>query len=298
LIDIAAALQLGPLGSVAMSGGVLIEEAGIVARFDVSMSIGDSSIGLAINGLLTFRMNTTGGNRFYPDNSDPANLVAPGVLVTIGASFDFDGFATASGTATIQIGTNPTFRLEATLTFTIGPLEFDATALLEIYDDGVYFNATVDFEMNVAVMSLDLNGSLTIDTRSPGYFRLALFGDLNVLSVIHVTGNVIIEVSGYEWSITLPAPGLSADLFGLLELKLYGFLNSKGHFDLTLTGNITLGDSSTGVSGGATIRVALDPENGINPKVGAYRPGRVSFLRWTWKIALRFRADRAVSARG
>jgi hypothetical protein len=35
-----------------------------------------------------------------------------------------------------------------------------------------------------------------------------------------------------------------------------------------------------------------------SPKVGAYRPGRVSFLRWTWKIALRFRADRAVSARG
>lgn len=264
LIDMAASLQLGPLGSVAISGGVLINQDGLVSRISVAMNLGNSTVGLTLSGFITVAINTTGSSAYFPDNSSTDNLVAPGVLVSLGATFDFLGFASGTGTATIQIGSNPVFRLDAEITFNIGPLEFDASALLEIYNNGIYFNASVNFNMSIEVMSLSLGGTLTIDTRGSGFFRLNVNGDLSVLSVINVTGSVIVQVSGYQWSVTIPSPGLTADLFGLLSLKLHGYFNSKGHFDLTLTGNITLGDSSTGVSGTATIRVAMNPETKVD----------------------------------
>ncbi|MEX0323828.1 MAG: LEPR-XLL domain-containing protein [Puniceicoccaceae bacterium] len=262
-----AALQLGPLGYAAMEGGIIIKETGIILRIATGLSLNAPGVSLGITGTIIVEVNTTGIATYFPSGNTgsaaPGDiLVQPGVLVSIIATFDFLGFASASGTATIQLGTNPIFRLDATLTFKIGPLEFDASALIIIYNNGVYFNATVDFSFDVAVMRFTFDGSVTIDTRI-SFFQLSLSGDFSLLSVINVSGGIIITVQNYAWSLVIPQSNpLSADLFGLLSLRLHGWVNSQGHFDVTITGGIELGDSSTGVSGNATIRVALDPVNG------------------------------------
>ena len=186
---------------------------------------------------------------------------APGsyVVVILSGSFNFLNFATASGLAAISIRSNA-FEMVGQLSFTIGPLSFGVNGSIGIYPDGVALHLAVHLNVNLlSLFDLNANGTLDIDTTgSNNYFRLSLSGNISVLSIISISGSITIVVDHSAWSITVPSSNPLSASFGPLSLSAYGNIHSNGHFDLTFTGGITLGDSSTGISGTGTVHASFD----------------------------------------
>ena len=71
--------------------------------------------------------------------------------------------------------------------------------------------------------------------------------------------------------------GARLDAFGLATLDAHGWFDSHAHFDLKLSGDVTLGSSSFGLIGGFTFRVFLreeaDPTYPVNSGVLRYHFG-------------------------
>ena len=184
------------------------------------------------------------------------------IVAILSGSFNFLNFASATGLAAISIRSGA-FELIAQLAFTIGPLSFSVKGNLGIYDDGVIVNLDVAFSLNLlSLFDVNLSGQLNINTTgSNSYFRLAVHGDVNILSIIKVSGTMTIVVDHSAWSITVPQSGALTATFGPLSLSAYGNIQSNGHFDLTFTGSIVLGWDSTGISGSGTIHASFDGTN-------------------------------------
>ncbi|MDE3024064.1 MAG: calcium-binding protein, partial [Acidobacteriota bacterium] len=186
----------------------------------------------------------------------------PYLVVVMSGTFNFLGFASATGVGAIEISAG-SFQLAASLNFTIGPISFGAIGFIGIQSDGVYAHIAISFNLNLLSMfDANLSGTLDINTQgSNDYFQLNLSGSLSVLSVISLNGSFQFIISNGAWSI--PSMSVTASL-GPLSLTASGDIYSSGKFDLHLHGEIDLGDcSGIGcVSGTGDIYASFDPGSG------------------------------------
>ena len=188
------------------------------------------------------------------------------LVAILSGDFNFLGFATGHGLGAVSIRSNA-IEMIAELSFTIGPLSFEAEGSLGLYPDGIALHVSVSINVNLlSVIELSASGTLDIDTTgSNNYFRLQLDGSVTILYVIKIEGHLIVEVDNGAWRVDIPQPGLSVKLFGgLITISAYGYFDSNGFFDLTLTGSLNLTWEGNGVVGSASIRVALNTVDRIN----------------------------------
>ncbi len=112
---------------------------------------------------------------------------------------------------------------------------------------------------NGFVYFVDLDGNhVSIAAHS---FYLDVQAKLDVLSVIELSGRLIVSVSNGGWSISIPQSNrLSASLFGMMTIYGYGFINSQGHFDLHFGGGVGLPyyGASTGIQGDIWLDASFD----------------------------------------
>ncbi|MBY5161789.1 choice-of-anchor D domain-containing protein [Salsipaludibacter albus] len=180
------------------------------------------------------------------------------VVVVLAGDINIAGFATATGLGAVAVS-GDRFELVLAVEFMLGVsetvgLSVDARAVASISSEGLQLSAQIDIDADLlSVFTLDLGGTLTIDTRA-GHetFILATSGSVDVLSVIEMSGSVVIYVGGElgedQWYV---GASLSAD-FGPLELSASGFIASWGSFKFTLTGRVDLTIAGTGIEGRLT----------------------------------------------
>ena len=188
------------------------------------------------------------------------------IVAILAGEFNFLGFASGQGVAAVSIRSGA-IEMLAELSFTIGPLSFEAEGALGIYPDGIALHVSVSIDVDLlSVIELNASGTLDIDTTaSNNYFRLQLDGSVTILFVIKIEGHIVVEVDNGAWRVDIPQPGLSVSLFGgLITISAYGYFDSNGFFDLTLTGSLNLAWEGNGVTGTVTIRVALNTQDRIN----------------------------------
>ncbi len=138
-----AELALNPLGKVTLSNsGFRVNSQGLVARFAVSLGIGDAafgeSVGLELSVTAVVELNTTGRAQTFNNV-----VVAAGFQLALNGTVSFFGFASAKGSLDITIS-NSSFQMAASLEFEIGPLLFKVAGSLGIYSNGL--TATLDVD--------------------------------------------------------------------------------------------------------------------------------------------------------
>ncbi len=270
-LSASASLNLGFLGSLNATGFVQITSAGIAGRFSVSGTM--QTTGFSLTAAAFFEVNTTGS----AVNTGTA-VIQPGYRVSFTGTASFLNFCQATATGYVSIdGTGLQLYFDGT--FTIGPLSFGASAYVGVFSTGIVLDAHVFFKTNIlSLFDFDFDGRVQINTTGAdlaGFngpsgwvsfvdangnpvtiphnsFYLDVQAKLNVLSVIQLSGRLIVSVENGGWSITIPASNkLSASLFGMMTIYGYGFLNSQGHFDLHFGGGVGLPyyGASTGIQG-------------------------------------------------
>ncbi|MDH4109610.1 MAG: hypothetical protein OEW35_14975, partial [Gammaproteobacteria bacterium] len=264
-----ASMDIALLGSLSVVGDFEINgsaqngrSAGVLARIVATGTLGSPAIGLTlanVNGFLT--LNTT-DQPWNPPSGGAA--VAPGSLA-IGASvgFDFGALAQGSGSLLLEYQSS-VFQLSIDGNLTLaGAVNFNITGDVAVYSNGITLNVNpVSLNANVGFVSLDVTGTLAIDTR-PGSFRfdLDLSGAITVASTIKLNGSVSIHVSLAGWSMT-GSVGLTAGIFGISgSLEADIALNSKGEFFVFLKGSLFIGVDGFNVTGTASIGVAYVAED-------------------------------------
>src|SRR5439155_27286388 len=103
-------------------------------------------------------------------------------------------------------------------------------------------------------------------------FRLSMSGEIHILEVIHLSASFDVVVGG--GSVTLGsgaqrhtfnltegqwvfAFSASADFFGLATMSISGWIDSRGEFDVQLSGRLVLRSSSFCLVGQFSVRVFL-----------------------------------------
>ncbi|MGD8416616.1 MAG: calcium-binding protein, partial [Pseudomonadales bacterium] len=294
-------LNLGFLGSIHTEGDLYIRTSTntLVGRLLVNGQMGTDAIGLKITASGLFEVNTTGSS--FDLNGVQ---VAPGLRVGFSATFDFLGFATGTGVGSVVFdGSGFQTSIKGSLEIG-GGLTFDVLAAIGVYADGVLVFAQVDldvdilnlFEFNLGGLlyinttgrnissytaaQVDSNGfitgfgtvnftnragnSITVQSKS---FYLDLTGGFDILSVLQVSGGVIIEVSANAWSFEIPESNpLSVKLFGggLLTMDLWGYVRSTGAFSLNFFADLPLNYEGNGFDGQVSLYMAFDPNRSDN----------------------------------
>ncbi|MBN2477300.1 MAG: hypothetical protein JXB62_22025 [Pirellulales bacterium] len=309
-----ASLELGSIGALGATGVLIVDTQGVRARVTVDGTLGSDNIGLTIGAHGLFELNTTAQNWDVYDNQ--SIIVPAGSMgVAVSADFDFLGFAEGSGSASVTFADND-FQLVIDGSLTLGSvLDVDVHAYVGIFNDGVIVDAAVDLDVSLlSILTLDVEGRLQINTTATsrtGYrgatigsdgslvfselpfldangnpttivantFSLDLLGDLSVLSVISISGQITVQAQNDEWTITIPqAHPLTADLFGVFGVTVYGSLESSGEFDLHLAGYVNLAWAGNGFTGSVNIHTTFDVDadpdftfsasGGVNARVG------------------------------
>ncbi len=282
---------LGPLGSIQLSGELSVTSAGLFAFLDVSAGIGSfgQSVGLTFSASFFFEINTTGATVTTQDG----HMLQPGFLLDIQGSVSFGSFAQASGEVMVMISNNA-FELYFNVMFQLGPLNVSGTGFAGIYNDSspglaLDLSVSLDFDILGGIFHISASGSLEINTtnQTRGYnnvmipaniFRLMLSGQVDILAVLHFNASFVIQVGG--GSATVPdtdangnattyttnlgmgqwiiAVNASMDFFGLATVQANGWLQSNGNFHLHVSGMISLGSSTFGLSGYLTFDIRLD----------------------------------------
>ncbi len=149
-------------------------------------------------------------------------------------------------------------------------------SLLSIID----LNASGRIQVNTTDMAissyrgaiLDENGNITgfgdidivdVDGNSSSIaansFYLDLRGELDLLSVISMSGRLTVTVTDSFWEVSIPASDpLTADLLGIITATVSGSLNSDGDFELDLDASIDFTVGGTGIEGSLSIYTRLD----------------------------------------
>jgi len=264
-------MSLGPMGQIALvDSGFRINSQGLVARVQLAI---DANFGKAIglkfdvSGLLS--LNTTGQTQTLGSST-----VDAGFRLRIEGDVDFLGFAKGSGFVDITIAPDG-FQLLFGLSFELGGLTFAANggaAVVGGDHPGFALKLNVRATADADIFLIDASGTLQINTSDRDLigvaaksFLLDLNGKVEILKVLKFDAGLRVVVQGGEWSFNAHA---DVNFFGIIKLSGSVFLDSKGNFDVRLSGGMTLGSSSFGLSGTFHFRIAsiatVDPTNG-NP---------------------------------
>ena len=261
-------MSLAPIGSITLTdSGFRIDGQGLVARVALSIGAGvggfGSGIGLGFSVTAVLSLNTTGKTQTLGTST-----VAPGFDLNLQGTVDFLGFAQGSGSVDITIGPSG-FQLMFGLQFALGPLDFTASGAAGVYggsNPGMALSLNVSASANAEVFSITASGSLQINTTSvtelgiaPDSFSLALTGTVDLLKVIDFNASLNVFVGrdpqtgneGY-WYFNASA---SVSFFGLATLGGSIYLDANGNFQVSLSGQMTLGSSSFGLSGSFNFNV-------------------------------------------
>ena len=173
----------------------------------------------------------------------------------------------------------------------LGPITVQATGAAGIYTDanpGLVLRLGVSLDVNLfEIIKINASGELRLNTtnvdRSPGgvtigakSFRLQLTGDdqdprgHQARGVVPDPGrrragdgrprrarSATFNLGPGDWVIDVHA---TADFFGLATMSVDGWINSKGHFDISSQGELVLGTRSFGLVGEFSFRVFLREE--------------------------------------
>src|SRR5947209_15651211 len=120
------------------------------------------------------------------------------------------------------------------------------------------------------IFSVDASGLLELNTTNTSRlgvdahtFLLDLNGKVEILKVLKFSAQLRIVVTGSSWSFLASA---SLDFFGIATLSGSVYLTSDGQFDIQLSGGMSIGSSSFGISGSFHFRVrsTVDRDNSGN----------------------------------
>jgi Ca2+-binding RTX toxin-like protein len=275
-----ATLSLPVFGTIAMSGDLIIDGAGLLTRIDFALdSSFGSSLNLGFSASLTahLELNTATGARTYVSLADGQTYtVDSGFHLRTNGAFSL-WFASATGAVDIRINSGG-IRIQFDVSLNIGGgLTLEAHGLAAVYtgaNPGMVLSVGVslDFEpVGNAVFEIHASGLLKLNTTgitrdgiAPG-FVLALNGRVELLAVLKFNSgfNLVVNGTGH-WRVDFNA---GIDFFGIATINGYGYFDSNGNFDVTLNGRLVLGSDDWGIRLSASIRVLSE----YNSSTGTYR---------------------------
>ena len=175
------------------------------------------------------------------------------MAAVVSGSFDFNGFATGTGTAGILVA-DDLFQLYVNLDFNIGvegiDLDFEVEGMMEVSDRGLYLEVGVALDANLtSLLEIDVDGDLLIDTRGANdRFILDLSGDLTIARILTVNGGLTIDVGAggaNTWRVDM---GISGDL-GPIGVRGDAWIQSDGQFYVDLEGGLYFGIDGFSIEG-------------------------------------------------
>ena len=184
------------------------------------------------------------------------------VVVLLDGSFDFLGFAEASGLAGVRISSDISgeiFQLVFDLHFSIGfeqaGLDFDSSGFVEINPQGLLLDIAVSINADVtSLFHFDVSGRLQIKTYGPDkYFKLNLNGRLDVLGIFSVNGSLNVVVANNAWSVSVSASGH----FGPVTISGSGTIRSDGTFDLSFSAGMQIGPDVVHIGGTVSLHIFM-----------------------------------------
>ena len=281
-----ANMTFGSFGGVHVDGSINIDADGFALRLSATLDANfGNSLGLNFNVSGTVELNTSNRAKTMLDG----HIVQPGFFLALHGDVEFVGFASASGDVMLRINAS-TFELSFNVQLHLGPIDVAASGFAGIYTDthpGIVLRLAVSLDVNVLdIIKISASGELRLNTTDiarnangvsigADSFRLSLNGSIKILDVINLSasfdlivggGNVTVgsgvqrksfDLASGEWVFAFAA---SADFFGFASMSVSGWIDSRGEFDVQLSGQMTLGSSSFGLVGQFSVRVYLYKE--------------------------------------
>ncbi len=214
--------------------------------------------------------STTVYNLLHNPSGPITTSGSPGayVVVLLDGSFDFLGFAEASGLAGVRIS-GDVFQLVFDLHFSIGfegaGLDFDSSGFVEINPQGLLLDIAVSINADVtSLFHFDVSGHLKIKTYGPDkHFILDLSGRLDVLGIFSVNGSLNVTVANNAWSVSVSASGH----FGPVTISGSGTIRSDGTFDLSFTAGLQIGPDVVHIGGTVSLHIFMQNTRASNGAV-------------------------------
>jgi hypothetical protein len=247
------------------------------------------------------RMNTTTGE--FISGTDSVTIAAGSARLFIGGSLSI----TVAGASLFKVSG----RLELTASASSFTVDFDARmSLLGAHlsvdgtgtiatgaNPGVSFSITLkagtSTTANLAPPGFELSGTfkLEVNTRnvtssgvSANTFRVSVTNVKLKILGFEMTGSVIIQQSGSIFKITIPNTSsgrLKIKLFNFVNIEFHGYIQSNGVFDINASASITLGTSSTGLTGTISARLSKTASGSVSFSASASGTVKV----WGFTIA-------------
>ena len=269
-IKASATMTLLDMGEFAIDAVFRVDEDGLAIYTNLSISAGfGEDLGLRFEASATLELSTATYTKELTTADGEIISIDPGFRLKLAGSVTFLGFASASGSITITAQPDR-FTLEFDVMVHLGPIDVAAKGGAGIYGDGIALVLDVSLDVNLfEIIKIEASGTLQINTTGSARtlsgitvagnsFLLDLNGSVTFLEVLKMEAGFIMEVGGDlgegEWYVGFSA---ALDFFGIAEMSASGWFNSKGHFDLSLSGGITLGTSSFGLVASFNFNVAL-----------------------------------------
>ncbi len=259
-LQVDAKLDVGVLGYVDVMGYLSMSWGGdLIGRIALELDAGfggDAGLGIRTESFIEINTYSTTQTILRTDGSSVD--IDSGVRIHMEGEIEFLDFAQASGMLDIKFASG-SFELIFDLTFSLGGLNFSANGGAGIYSDGLVLKLAVSVDAKMAVFEISASGTFMLNTTGTdrldvkaNSFYLNLTGYIEILKVLKFNASFTIEIVSGEWRFDFSA---DISFFGLATLSSYGWLDSSGNFDIYLSGDLTLGSSSFGLSGGFYFRV-------------------------------------------
>ena len=266
-LDAGASLALAPLGAVTAAGCLDISGAGVVGSLQLT---GGLALGpLTVLGAAQFEINTTAAavtiQRYQFDfeermvSDQKVNVTLPagttrifvGGLLELSGAFTLEGqFEFVNNADVISLDVDARFDAFGGCYLTV-----DGSArIVKGENPGLVLALDADLESSffgiAGVFDLDAQLQLEVNTRGGvgpddydlgierGTFRVAVLGELNLLSVLTLEGSGFIEMSQgvFRMDVTM-----DVNFFGIGQLDVNGFFSSEGEFRIYVNGEVSLG---------------------------------------------------------
>ncbi len=267
--DVNGTVALGPLGSLNIVGTLKITSAGLVASLALAEGTGQTleGAGIQISALYRLEINTTGDVAYIEhmkingkgeyDGID-TNYPLPKYTVDIAAvgTCEIVSFVTIKGAFYLTIsGGSVRVVFDAYLDMSIfGFIHVGGSAMVNTDPAFFLMDVDVSLQFSVAIINLSGNFHLEINTYSRALcpdgsdsgctndqkiasgFKLRGSANITVLSLTLASGSIVISYTDGLFRAELT--DLTLDFFGFVTIKISGFIQSDGQYELLGWGGV------------------------------------------------------------
>jgi hypothetical protein len=256
-----ASVDVGPLGTMGVSGSVTIDASGVVGNLTLTAGTPPNNLGFTLTATFTLDVDT-------PNSTVMVHAVGDLQLLSLTFTGTFDVTISAGG-----------FDMAINASTSIFGVSFNVSGTAGLYSDGFEFSIGLGTTTVFPVAGkVSFGGTFQISANTTGTDHNGVAHNSASIAVTNTDVNLLGFIMHGDFTIAIKSNGLRVDasfnfdFFGVATFNVSGYLDtSTNSFSFTASASIGIGSSSWGVFGSASVTFASSGFSGsISGSVHAF----------------------------